>query len=104
MDLSEKLNYEIMDMVASIYNLGCWIDDMRMIPPHGVCFRLNCYVYNVGDITVDDELRAEQASLIVKKHVIDNTELYPVIEVMYKSKLIKKETLLRGFKAMWENS
>ena len=104
MNLSEQLNYEIMDMVSSIYNLGCWIDDMHRVPPHGIVYRLNCYVYNIKDISSDDMLRAEQASSIVKEHVRTHSSFYPIINVVYKTELVSKEALLNGFRVMWENS
>ena len=100
--LENETNERIMNVIYKLYTLGCWIQSMHTVPPHGICFDIKCYVQNKDEISEDDKLRYNMGSQYLKDIFSEQLSYYLFDNVEYVDYMIDKDNLIRGIKAMLE--
>ena len=98
--LNSETNERIMDVIYKLYTLGCWIQGMHTVPPHGICFDIKCSVQDKDRISEDDKLRYKMGSEYLKDRFSEQLSYYLLDNVEYVDYMIDRDNLIRGIKAM----
>lgn len=100
--LVNETNERIINVIYKLYTLGCWIQGMHTVPPHGMCFDIKCCVRNKEQISEEDKLRYKMGSQYLKDIFSEQVSYYLFDNVEYVDYMIDKDNLIRSIKAMLE--